>query len=231
MGLFFKQCPCTDTLLTGSGKCRTGLSDLLPWATCTQGPDQKTSSFSRLLRTLARFLLPTVTQPYWSKPLSSSVFSPALCGCVWDVVSGLKPIPLPWACVLTHTPGASTHTPGAHARTAGTDAVNWTLGAQRSQAERSLAQLEPEDVNRDRATASGQAQQRQTGLQEERSVHCSHTCRTLWSCVKEVISQYYLKIFTFFTPWGKKCIHKFTSFKRATKSLIALMQKMILAVL
>lgn len=93
---------------------------------------------------------------------------PALCGCVWDVVSGLKPIPLPWACVPTHTPGASTHTPGAHTRTADTDAVNWTLRAQRIPVERSLAQLEPEDVNRGRATASGQTQQRQTGLQEER---------------------------------------------------------------
>ncbi|KAF3835072.1 hypothetical protein F7725_027630, partial [Dissostichus mawsoni] len=41
--------------------------------------------------------------------------------------------------VCPHTPGAFTHPPGAHTPTAGTDAVNWTLGAQRSQAERSLA--------------------------------------------------------------------------------------------
>lgn len=95
----------------------------------------------------------------------------------------------------THTPGASTHTPGAHARKAGTDAVNWTLGAQRSQAERSLAQLEPEDVNRDRATASGQAQQRQTGLQEERLVRC-HTCCTLRSCViTSLVTPFYLLLY------------------------------------
>lgn len=93
----------------------------------------------------------------------------------------------------THTPGASTHTPGAHAPTAVTDAVNWTLGAQRSQAERSLAQLESEDVNRDRATASGQAQQRQTGLQAERYVHY-HTCCTVEKSVKVVIAHYSSKL-------------------------------------
>lgn len=63
---------------------------------------------------------------------------------------------------------APPRTLGAHARTAGTDAVKWTLRAQRIPAERSLVQLEPEDVNRDGAPASGQAQQHQTGLQEER---------------------------------------------------------------
>lgn len=37
----FKQCPCRDTLLTGSRKCRAGLSSLFPWATFIQGPKQK----------------------------------------------------------------------------------------------------------------------------------------------------------------------------------------------
>ncbi len=125
----------------------------------------------------SHYVSPAKSKHNWTEAnlfLSFLPFCPALCWCVWGVVSGLEPIPLPWACVPTHTPGASTHTPGAHARTAGTDAVNWTLGAQRSQAEWSLAQLEPEDVNRDRASASGQAQQRQTGLQEKRWGHDAH---------------------------------------------------------
>lgn len=83
--------------------------------------------------------------PDWNKPVAlfflSLSFSPTdLCGCVWDVVSGLKPIPLPWACVSTHTQGASTHTHGAHALT---DAVNWTLEARHISAEPSRAESSP----------------------------------------------------------------------------------------
>ena len=110
--LFLRLCSCWNTLLMGSKKCSAGLPRLLPRATSTQGCWSETSSFSCLLRTLARFRLPTVnTTELKQTPLFLSLsLSPALCGCVWDVVSGLKPIPLPWACGPPHTHPAPTHT-------------------------------------------------------------------------------------------------------------------------
>lgn len=42
---------------------------------------------------------------------------PDLCGCVWNVVSGLKPIPLPWACLPTHTYTAPRRTHSAPTHT------------------------------------------------------------------------------------------------------------------
>lgn len=100
-----------------------------------------------------------------------------------------------WSPSLSHEPVCPhTHTWRLHAHSAPTHAqpalTLWTgpsepSGSQRSQAERSLVQLEPEDVNRDRATASGQAQQRQTGLQEERYGTRSHLLYTLKLCLRK----------------------------------------------
>lgn len=102
-------------------------------------------------------------------PVCLPQISVGLCGMLsqgWTPSLSHEPV-----CPRTHTQHLDAHTrcPRACSLQRRSELDSGKPGrSQPSQAEWSLAHLESEDVNRDRATASGQAQQHQMGLQEER---------------------------------------------------------------
>lgn len=144
------------------------VSGLLPWAPSPQGRSE-TSSFSCLLITLLWFCLQQILTKANLLFMFFSCLSPprSLWVCGGCCVRAKTHPSLMSLYVHTHKVPQRTHTAPTHSLALWTGLLK-PGRSQPSQAEQSVAHLEPEDVNRDRAAASGQAQQYQTRLQEER---------------------------------------------------------------